>query len=293
MSARGPVPRRHGTTPAEVLVVIAVVLAAVLLVLTVLPRQRESARQATCRSNLSRIGIALTLYDTAHGRLPAAAALGPLEALRQGLGLDEFDALRDPKTLPRPVGSPPAPQRVRGFLCPSDRGAVDSTWLAPTSYRACAGGDVAGRTGAFALGEVRSLAEIEAADGLAYTAAFCERLVGTGDAAADPLRRYSVVPGPIDAAACPPAGPDAGRNDAGSDFARPGWESSAYHHAMPPGAAPSCLASDGPTARMGASSAHRNGMHLLRLDLSVALVGRRIDPDVWRRLGTVRDQPPP
>jgi hypothetical protein len=276
--------RRPGTTPAEVLVVLVLVTLIVLMVLAALPRQRENARLAACRGNLARIGIALALYDTAHGHLPAVATAGPLDGLRQGLGLDDFDALRDPKRKPPSIGTPPAPRRLLGFLCPSDRVAIRSTFPAPTSYRACAGDDPAGQTGPFPLGGQTSLATVEAADGLAYTAAFAERLVGTGENRDDALRHYGIVPGPL-GETCSPS--TSRRGDAGSHWGRPDWVSSLYNHTLVPGATPSCVANDGRTARIGASSAHAGGVHLLRLDLSVGLVTGGIDPEVWRSLGTV------
>lgn len=288
--------RRRGTTPAEVLVVLVLVVVAALMLLLAVPRQREHARAAACRGNLARIGIALALYDQAQGHLPAVAAAGPLETLRTGLGLDDFDTLHDPKTRPRPVGPPPAAHRLAGFLCPSDRVAIRSAFPAPTSYRACAGGDSAGLTGAFPLDGRRSLAEIDAADGLAYTAAFSERLIGanTGNTPPDPLRRYAVVPGPVGSLPCPPqTDPAALRDNAGGDWSQPGWTSSLYNHAIPPNDPFSCVAADGRTARIGAASAHPGAVHLLRLDLSVTAVSPRIDPDVWRRMATVREAPPP
>jgi type II secretory pathway pseudopilin PulG len=277
---------------AEVLVVLVLLLLVGLMVLTALPRQQEAARLAACRGNLARIGIAVALYDTAQGHLPAVTTTGPLDSLRQGLGLDDFDALRDPKTAPRPVGSPPSPHRLAGFLCLSDRVAVRSTFAAPTSYRACAGDDPAGQTGPFPLGGRTSRAAVEAADGLAYTAAFSERLVGTGQDQIDPARNYFLTPGPVGPEGCPAAAGRSWRGDAGSHWGQPDWTSSLYNHAIVPGAVPSCIAADGRTARIGASSTHPGGVHLLRMDLSVGLVTPQIDPGVWRRLATVGEAPP-
>jgi hypothetical protein len=171
--------------------------------------------------------------------------------------------------------------------------AVNASFPAPTSYRACAGGDPAGQSGPFPLGGQSSRAAVEAADGLAYTAAFSERLIGTGEDRADPIRNYLLTRGPVGPGPCPTAQGIPWRGDAGSDWGRPDWTSSLYNHALVPGVVPSCLAADGRTARIGAGSGHVEGVHLLRMDLSVGLISPRIDPDVWRRLGTVRDGPAP
>jgi hypothetical protein len=45
---------------------------------------------------------------------------------------------------------------------------------------------------------------------------------------------------------------------------------------------PSCIADDGRSAFMGASSGHVGGVNLLILDGSVRTVPSRIDPKIWR-----------
>jgi hypothetical protein len=278
---------RAGVTLAEVVVVVFLAAIIGLIVLWSLPRQREAARSVRCRRNLAQIGEALFLYDQAQGHLPTTLQTGPLEALRAGLGLDEFVGLDHTRPNPRPAaGPPPAPHRIAGFLCPSDRQAIASAFPAPASYRANAGSGPDGRDGPFGLDSVVSLARIESGRGLSHTAAFAERLVGDGRDGVVSKAGYALVKGPI-TESCPPTPPAAWRGDAGSNWSRPGWISSLYNHAMTPNAQPSCIADDGRTARMGASSAHVEGVHLLRFDLSVAPITPRIDPEVWKRLGRI------
>jgi hypothetical protein len=283
-------PRRRGTTPGEILVVLAIIVIVGLMLMTTLPRQREVARGAACRRNLGQIGAALVLYGQTRGHLPIVRDSGPLEALRRGLGIDDFEGLsRTKPKVPRPVGPPIAPHRVAGFLCPSDRVAMNARGVAPTSYRATAGDDREGSNGPFAFGTARSLDQIEQGEGLGYTSAFCERLVGDGKHGVESLSGYRMVPGPVAVDGCPPGASANWRGDAGHDWGRAGWVDSLYNHAMPPGAATSCVAADGRTAHMVASSGHAEGVHLLRFDTTVGVITPRVDPGVWKRLGRLGD----
>ena len=97
------------------------------------------------------------------------------------LGQPDFLDLRDPKQPPprRPdalTGERPIP----GFVCPSEPRATAAHFPAPISYRATTGDTPRGENGAFAPGRQVRLADVEAGDGLSYTAAFAERLVGDG-----------------------------------------------------------------------------------------------------------------
>lgn len=283
---------RRGATVADVAVVLLLVALVGLTVLTALPRQREAARLAQCRRQLQQIGVAMVYYDQAQGHLPAASGAGPLDALRVGLGLDDFGGLSDPSAPPpKAIGAPMGPHRIGGFLCPSDRRATRAIFPAPTSYRGNAGSDVRGETGPFSLTGWRSLREVEEGDGLSHTAAFAERLVGDGREGVVGAWNYAQVGGGVGPEGCPGAPAGRWRGDAGSDWSSAGWVSGLYNHSSAPNGAPSCVAADGGTARMGASSGHAGGAHMLRADLSAGLVTPRVDASVWRAMGTVRAAP--
>jgi hypothetical protein len=64
-----------------------------------------------------------------------------------------------------------------------------------------------------------------------------------------------------------------------------------YNHALTPNGRPSCIADDGRTAFMGASSGHVRGINLLRLDGSVTLTLPTIAPKVWRDLAAITETP--
>jgi hypothetical protein len=240
------------------------------------------------------IGVALILYDQATGQIPTVPELGsaasrqtgPLRVLLEQLGLPDFLELASPKEpSPSQPGLVVREQPIRGFLCSSDPEATAGRFPAPVSYRATAGETPDGRGGAFSPGQHLSLAAIEAGDGAGYTAAFSERLVGN-HRSVRASRNYAVVPGPLPPNGCPRSALTEWRGDAGSSWFASGWQSTLYNHAQPPDAEPSCLAEDGRSAFMGASSGHPAGVNLLLFDGSVKIQTPTIAPSIWRALAT-------
>jgi hypothetical protein len=298
-----PAPRRPGLTRADIVVLLVLIGVTALLVLMGLSRAREQARLAGCTRNLSQIGFALAIYDQMHGQLPgvgtpvppgdraAADSPGPLKMLLESLDLPDLTELRDPKT--RPKGRPggvPGEMPVPGFVCAGDPNALAGRLQAPISYRAATGDGPRGDNGPFAPGRSWSLAAIEARDGLGYTAAFSERLVGRGGEGLESLPSYRIVTPPLSDAGCPaPEGQGRWKNDAGSSWIASDYRSTLYNHALTPNARPSCIGADGRAAFMGASSGHVRGINLLRLDGSVSLTLPSIAPQVWRELAAIRD----
>ncbi|MHC5538177.1 DUF1559 family PulG-like putative transporter, partial [Singulisphaera rosea] len=204
---------RRGLSAVEVLVVIAVLGILVLTLMMVLPRRFETSRRVSCQRNLMQIGMALALYDQQAGHLPTILGLGttdgsprdsPLAALLDTLGLADFRGLSDLKTpRERKAGAIPKEQPVPGFICPSDRNSTAGLFPAPVSYRATTGDSADATDGGFSPGKVLRLADIEAGDGLSYTAAYSERLVGNNRAVAA-LENYGRVAGPLGPGGCPP-----------------------------------------------------------------------------------------
>lgn len=297
--------RRRGVTRGDVVVLVLVLGATGLLVLMGLARTRETARLAGCGRNLAQIGFALAIHDQMHGHLPAIEGLlppgattaggpvGPLRAMLETLDLPDFTELRDPKTRPKARQGPvPGEIPVPGFSCASDPNAISGRLPAPVSYRAATGGGPTGDDGAFSPGRSWSLAAVEARDGLSYTAAFSERLVGGGGEGAPNSRIYRVVQGPLPDSGCPES-PDAAdaRDDAGSSWIASDYRSTLYNHALPPNGRPSCIARDGQSAFMGASSGHVRGVNLLKLDGSVTLTVPSIAPKIWRDLAAITQSP--
>jgi len=287
---------RRGASLVEVLIVVVVVGLFGLVALMALPRGREDARLALCGRNLMQIGQALAWYDGAVGHLPMIPPAGedgpgPLPTLLGQLGLGDLRSFDGTGKVPSgtPTATPSA-SFVAGFVCPSDPNARPGPFPAPVSYRADAGPGADGQGGPFSFGRVTRIAEAEAGAGADFTSAFSERLAGSGTPPSLPAIDYMEVPGPVGVDSCPSGSPESWRVDAGSTWEKAGWTSTLFNHALRPNASPSCLAADGRTARMGASSGHARRVNVLMLGGSVRGVTPDIDPEIWKTLGTMESR---
>ncbi len=301
---RDRIRRRAGVTRGDVVVVVILVGITFLLVVMGMTRSRENARVVFCNRNLARIGFGLSLYDQMHGELPTTGTTpldvpsskgppGPLKALLRSLDLPDLTELKDARTPPTGRGgSVPGEIPIPGFTCPGDPETLAGRLPAPVSYRAVTGDTAAGDNGPFAPGRAWSLAAIEQRDGTAYTAAFSERLVGAGEERVASLRSYRVAGSPLPSTGCPPGeDPATLHGDAGASWIAADYRSTLYNHALTPNGRPSCIATDGRTAYMGASSGHVRGVNLLRLDGSVTTIPPTIAPKVWREYASISPLP--
>jgi Protein of unknown function (DUF1559) len=292
---------RSGITATDVIVLLALFGLAVLVILMVLPRGREHARMASCQNNLAHVGRSLALYDHLEHKLPTVSeparpdmastsqAKSPLRSLLEALVQPNLLGINDDKTPPPPrPGEVPGEKPVLGFVCSSDPNATSGQFRAPISYRACTGDAPAGENGAFQPGRVISLQEIQDRDGLSFTAAFSERLVGDNLTNHVAACNYTIPQGPLRADGCPPS-PDlsAWRGDAGSSWILPDFRSTLYNHALPPGSPSSCIDRDGRSAFMGASSGHVQGVNLLYLDGRVTVIRPSIDLIIWKEFARI------
>jgi hypothetical protein len=279
----------------EVVVVSAIVIFLILLVMMRLPRSRETARSASCRSNLMRIGVALAQYHADVGSLPRLSLDGPspLRSSLEQLAIPDFRDLSEPsKRLDRVPGLVLSETRVEGFVCPTDTVARVTKFAAPVNYRASTGSTADGLGGAFELGATTKLGVVEEKDGISYTAAYSERLIGDAGPAMRPSpRAMQFVPAALTSTSCP-GGPGAWLTEGGASWWKSNWASTLYNHALTPNADPSCLSANGSTGLVGASSEHVEGVNVLLLDGSVKSYGTRVAPEIWRRLGTIEDRPP-
>ncbi len=307
---RAAAPRscRAGLTLIDLIVLLSLATVLVLVMLIAMPRGREQARLTACQKNLAQIGLALALYDQTQHQLPTidrpepvddpgqGGGPGPLKILLETLGQADFLRLAPNSPPPRPTGPVPSEVTVPGFLCSSDPNAIAGRFHAPISYRGNTGHDHLGRNGVFAPRRRISLAEIEQGNGSSYTAAFSERLVGDGlDGQPSPWN-YAAAAGPLPAGGCSHAWLEERaarwRGDAGSSWVAAGYRSTLYNHALQPGSPLSCVARDGQSAFMGASSGHTRGVNLLTLDGSVKLVQPSIDPKLWRNFAAIAEPGP-
>jgi type II secretory pathway pseudopilin PulG len=292
-----------GLSLIEFVVIIAIIVVVAVVLLMVATRNREEARLVACRMNLGQIGRALAMYDQNYGSLPsvtplasldssgsnASGGISPLRTLLETFQLPDLTELGDPRAVatarPGPV---PGEMPVRGFVCPSDPNATGGLFAAPISYRAVTGDGPSGSNGAFAPGQTIGLSAVEVADGQGYTAGFSERLVGDNQRGSAHVGNYEIAPERVSLPGCPEnSDPAVWRGDAGSSWRFSDYRSTLYNHALRPNGRPSCVARDGKSAFIGASSGHVRGIHLLMLDGSVKLIRPSIDPVVWREFATI------
>jgi hypothetical protein len=297
---------RRGLSAADVIVLLVVIILVVLVLLMFLPRGREHARMASCQNNLAHIGFSLALYDQLKHQLPGpgdiagsdapreSRPISPLRTMLETLQQPDLLGLKDPTTLPQPrPGEVPGETPVPGFVCASDPNATSGHFTAPISYRAATGDTSFGDNGAFAPGRVIKLRDIQEGDGLSYTAAFSERLVGDNLSNQPAAWNYTIAPGPLPPLACPPpADQSAWRGDAGSSWVSSDYHSTLYNHALPPNGQPSCIDSGGRAAFMGASSGHVSGVNLLFLDGRVIVVRPSIDRKIWKEFARIEKAGP-
>ena len=287
---------RRGLAVVEVFIVLAITFFVIFCVLIVLPRGRETARMATCQKNLMQIGIAVQLYQQTDrlyptSNLTAAGPSGqsPVQKMLMGFMIPDFLEIRDLTQPPKPVGAPDPKAKVPGLICPSDARAGSLGSSLAISYRANAGDDFLGSTGPFAPGSSISAADVEAGDGLSFTAGFAERLIGTGRDDVPAPANYREQPGPITGPWVPNDQLNGRwRGDAGSSWADPGWRSAIYAHAIQPNSLTTSVATDGRTAALSASSAHPGRINVLMLDGSLRGTTPTINPAVWKSLGAFR-----
>ncbi len=190
------------------------------------------------------------------------------------------------------------------FLCPSDAGAPFED--GGTNYRGNSGvGGYPARSylhpdsGNGLLQELGLIRPAQVVDGLSHTAAFSERLRGSGGQPLKPDRDYWVIRTGIYGTAddglmacriaARPFFDDDGFRLAGDHWFWEGLDRTFYTHAQAPnGIIPDCLqgALKTPTGVSTARSQHPGGVNVLMADASVRFVGETITQAVWRGLGT-------
>ncbi len=327
--------QRCGFTLIECLVVLGIIGLLVALTLPAVQAAREAARKAHCANNLRQIGLAMTAYESLHQCYPPSTIgldhydityrgfyspqvhlLPQLElgTLYNALNLDHGafpDSLfRDEalvyKLIPGSEAANALNATVRRttislFLCPSDGGP----FLSGNNYRGNTGlghqwdtQPESPDSGNGMYPEVGLVRVATIVDGLSHTAAFSERLRGSGADIAVPerdlfaIRRGDLVTSDDLIVSCQVAarpGPFATFNTSGRDWMWTGRERTLYTHTQAPnGRIPDCIIG-GHFAGMGMASArshHPGGVNVLMGDGSLRFVGEGISLPAWRGLGT-------
>ncbi|WP_165070479.1 DUF1559 domain-containing protein [Paludisphaera rhizosphaerae] len=319
-----PFSRSPGYSIVETLVAMGVIGILAAILLPAVSRAREAASRATCANNLKQLGLALSAYAAQWNRMPSctgntsfrpdksilliraysshAQMLPHLDqanlfaALNFEVGLDEF--MLSPNGAPPPVGQE-ANLTVVGavvstFLCPSD-GASGNRG---NSYRCNQGTkrSGAGLNGPFS-DYVFSIPIAAVTDGLSNTAAFGEKLRGSGKMPADPRR--DMYYGPIGLPNFPvqayeECAASLNRQSASATSGGVTWlvgtlSQTCYNHVMIPNdVVPDCVgAGYHPLAGLvGARSNHPGGVQTAFCDGSVRFITNSIHRSTWMALGT-------
>jgi len=323
----------------ELLVVIAIIAILIGLLLPAVHKVRSAAWRVSCQNNLKQLGVALNHFQSATGSFPpliraendTAIPYPPYyyawSVLAQLNPYLEQTAIYDRMNLKVPLYAPPffqitadnqfaVQQVVKLFLCPADKaesvgGGYGVAVLGPTNYAACAGtGTVNGgppygspwdSDGMFR--PVKAFRPADIRDGLSYTVAMSESLLGEGPesvigaAPGPPSRVYAYLQAgsTITEAACAAAGRWNIDRRRGFLWASGELRCGAYNHFYPPNPPQyDCLtniltAGEQNITAIGfraARSLHMGGVNVLFGDGAVRTIADNVDPMIWRAAAT-------
>ena len=307
---------RRGFTLVELLVVIAIIGVLVALLLPAVQSAREAARRTSCRNNLKQIGVALLSFHDSQGRFPPGRGGPPpkifstlaylLPYVEEGSLQGQIDLASAPTNVVvagvsysgarnLPAGS----EAVAVLQCPSDtaEGRVSGLVYGATNYAANTGsaavdaGSVRLADGVFFLES--KVAFNDLADGSSHTAAFSERMLGTGQSTTSLpnqsglyiLELKNSVTLAVDTCATPSSG--TWFSQRGGKWILGNYGNTLYNHQFTPNPPQwDCMNLPQQKGFMSARSYHPGGVNVLFCDGSVRFVEDGIETNVWRALAT-------
>jgi prepilin-type N-terminal cleavage/methylation domain-containing protein/prepilin-type processing-associated H-X9-DG protein len=307
----------HGFTLVELLVVIAILGVLVAILLPAIQSSREASRRSSCGNNLKQIGVALQNFHAGHRRFPPGRGgpppkvFSPLAYLLPYLEEDSLEGQIDLSSAPTSLviaGVPysgtrnlaAATQAVIVFQCPSDvaSGRVPGSTYGATNFVANAGsglldnGSLNEADGVFFLASCVGFQNL--LDGSSHTAAFSERMLGTGQTFLGPTPSqaalYMLELGPgvdVSPSACASLGTGDWYSQRGAKWILGNYGNTLYNHFYTPNAPQwDCMNLAQQKALTAARSYHPSGVNLLYCDGSLRFIEDSIDPLLWRAAAT-------
>jgi len=302
-------------TLVELLVVIAIIGVLVALLLPAIQSSREAARRATCSNHLKQLGIALNTFHSTKKYFPPGRGAPPpmifsalaylLPFVEEGSLQSRIDLMQAPTTVviagvtySGAANLPAAQEAVAVLQCPSDTasGRVAGSTFGATNYAANAGsgtvnaGSLTNADGVFFLGSKVGFRQL--VDGSSHTAAFGERMLGTGQANPsgdlEPLYilelQNTFAVGDTD---CGSPSSGGWYSQRGAKWILGNYGNTVYNHYYAPNAPKwDCMNLPQQKALMTARSYHFGGVNQGFCDGSVRFIDNQIELKVWRAYST-------
>ncbi len=308
-----------GFTIVELLVVVALVTVLMAILLPAVQATREAGRRTGCDNNLKQIATALQNFHASFQVFPPGrGATVPrvfsphahlLPFLEESSLSGQIDLTQSPIDLV--IGGvsysgarnyAAATTALSVFQCPSDAaaGRVPGSAYGGTNYAANVGsglvtyGTIDAADGVFFRGSTVSFRSLT--DGSSKTAAFSERMLGTGQALAQPAISQDQAQlfvlqlgNGVDVAVTPCASLGTGSwyGLRGSKWILGNYGYTLYNHYYPPNSTQwDCMNQAQQKGLMAARSNHPGGVNLMCCDGSVRFIDDEIDLNVWRAVAT-------